>query len=153
MLWCIHRLRGGQPVAASGDNAHNLALAEQNLPGQDLVSGCPACWLYTRKTAEKLHEFGDLMAEANEALKEAWLNFKGTAKARHIVEVLVEGVGFVVMKQPVVKPLEGIKIADYVGCQINRPFSISGESFENPQYFDKMIETVGAKPARGYPRK
>ena len=134
-------------------NARNLALVEQNMPGQDLVSGCPACWLATRETAEKLSEVDSLMADTNEALKEAGLNFKGTVKARHLVEVLIEDVGFDAMKAPVVKPLEGMKIAGYVGCQTNRPFGIAGESFENPQYLDKMIETVGAEAATGYEQK
>ncbi|MCX7194035.1 MAG: CoB--CoM heterodisulfide reductase iron-sulfur subunit B family protein [Proteobacteria bacterium] len=126
-------------------NARNLALAEKNLPGQDLVSGCPACWLSTRETAERLHQHSDLMAETNVALKEAGLSFKGGVKARHMVEVLIEDVGFAGMKAQVVKPLEGLKIAGYVGCQTNRPFGIAGESFENPMYLDKMIETVGAE--------
>jgi heterodisulfide reductase subunit B len=134
-------------------NARNLALAEQHLPGQDMVSGCPACWLATREASERLHEHDDLMAETNEALKEAGLNLKGTVKARHIVEVLVEDVGFEEMKQAVVKPLEDIKIAGYVGCQTNRPFGIAGESFENPLYLDKMIETVGAEAMTGYDQK
>lgn len=59
------------------------------------------------------------MADTNEALKEAGLNFKGTVKARHLVEVLIEDVGFDAMKAPVVKPLEGMKIVGYVGCQAN----------------------------------
>ena len=134
-------------------NARNLALAEQHLPGQDMVSGCPACWLSTRETAEKLHESAGLMAGANEALKEAGLDFKGTVRTRHIVEVLVEDVGFEGMKAQVVKPLQGMKIAGYVGCQTNRPFGIAGESFENPQYLDRMIETVGAEPASSYDQK
>ncbi|OGT01119.1 MAG: heterodisulfide reductase [Gallionellales bacterium RIFCSPLOWO2_12_FULL_59_22] len=134
-------------------SARNLALTEQHLPGQDLVSGCPACWLSTRETAEKLHGSGSLMAETNEALKEVALNFKGTVKARHIVEVLIEDIGFAGMKAPVIKSLDGLKIAGYVGCQTNRPFGIAGESFENPQYLDKMIETVGAEAIGGYEQK
>jgi heterodisulfide reductase subunit B len=126
-------------------NARNLALAETNLPGQDLVSGCPACWLATREAAERLHTHDNLMADTNEALKEAGLNFKGSVKARHMVEVLVEDIGFAGLKAPVVKSLEGMKIAGYVGCQTNRPFGIAGESFENPMYLDKMIETVGGE--------
>lgn len=126
-------------------NARNLALAETNLPGQDLVSGCPACWLATREAAERLHTHDNLMADTNEALKEAGLNFKGSVKARHMVEVLVEDIGFAGLKAPVVKSLEGMKIAGYVGCQTNRPFGIAGESFENPMYLDKMIESVGAE--------
>ena len=34
-----------------------------------------------------------------------------------------------------------MKFAGYVGCQTNRPFGISGESFENPVYLDKLVET------------
>lgn len=134
-------------------NARNLALAEQHLPGQDMVSGCPACWLATRESAERLNTFGDLMAETNEALKEAGLTFKGSVKPRHMVEVLVEDIGFARMEQAVVKPLEGLKIAGYVGCQTNRPFGIAGESFENPQYLDRMIEAVGAEPVTSYDQK
>jgi heterodisulfide reductase subunit B len=59
--------------------------------------------------------------------------------------VLVEDIGFAGLKAPVVKPLQGMKIAGYVGCQTNRPFGIAGESFENPMYLDKMIETVGGE--------
>ncbi len=134
-------------------NARNLALAEQHLPGQDMVSGCPACWLASRESAERLNAFSDLMAETNEALKEVGLSFKGSVKPRHMVEVLVEDIGFAGMKQAVVKPLQGLKIAGYVGCQTNRPFGIAGESFENPLYLDKMVETVGAEPVASYDQK
>ena len=134
-------------------SARNLALAEKHLPGQDMVSGCPACWLASRETAERLSQFDDLMAETNESLKEAGLNLAGTVKPRHIVEVLIEDVGFNEMKQAVVKPLKEMKIAGYVGCQTNRPFGIAGESFENPQYLDKMIETVGAEAVTGFDQK
>ncbi|MDP2759849.1 MAG: heterodisulfide reductase-related iron-sulfur binding cluster [Sideroxyarcus sp.] len=110
-------------------------------------------WLASRETAERLNKFGDLMAETNEALKEVGLNFNGTVRTRHMVEVLVEDIGFADMKQAVVKPLEGLKIAGYVGCQTNRPFGIAGESFENPQYLDKMVEAVGAESIANYDQK
>ncbi len=134
-------------------SARNLALAEQHLPGQDMVSVCPACWLGSRETAERLHESSSLLAEANEALKEAGLQLKGEVKARHFVEVLIEDLGWEAMKKPVVKSLDGIKFAGYVGCQTNRPFGIAGESFENPKYLDKMVETVGAEPLPQYDQK
>jgi heterodisulfide reductase subunit B len=134
-------------------SARNLALAEKHLPGQDMVSGCPACWLASRESADRLNEHSDLMAEANLALKEAGLSLKGTVKPRHMVEVLIEDVGFSEMKKAVIKPLKEMKIAGYVGCQTNRPFGIAGESFENPQYLDKMIEAVGAEAVTGYDQK
>lgn len=54
------------------------------------------------------------------------------------------------MKKHVKNPPEGFKIAGYVGCQTNRPFGINGESFENPVYLDKMIETLGTDSIPDY---
>ena len=129
-------------------NARNLALAETHLPGQDMVSGCPACWLSSRETVERLHEVPKLKAECDEALKEAGLTLKGTVRARHMVEILIEDIGYEAMKAPVVRPLSGLKVAGYVGCQTNRPFGIAGESFENPKYLDRMIEATGAEAVK-----
>ncbi len=126
-------------------SARNLALSEQSLPGQDMVHVCPACWLASRETEERLHESSSLLAETNEALKEAGLNLKNTVKTRHFVEVLIEDIGWEAMKKPVVKPLQGLKMAGYVGCQTNRPFGIDGESYENPMYLDRLVETLGGE--------
>ena len=126
-------------------NARNLAIAEQEMPGQDMVSGCPACWLALRDTTDRLEEHKSLLAETNESLKEVNMTYQGKVKARHMTEVLIEDIGYEGMKAAVTRPLDGVKIAGYVGCQANRPFGIAGESFENPKYLDKMIETVGAE--------
>ncbi len=144
---------GGGELPRLALSARNLALSEQHHAGQDVVATCAACWLATREADERLKHDNQLMAEANEALKEAGLTFKGEKKIRHMVEVLIEDIGFEEMKQHVKKPLEGIKIAGYVGCQTNRPFGIAGESFENPVYLDKMIETMGAEPVENYDKK
>jgi len=69
------------------------------------------------------------------------------------VEVLVEDIGYEAMKKPMVKSLEGAKIAGYVGCQTNRPFGIAGESFENPLYLDKLVETMGGEALTKYDQK
>ena len=134
-------------------NARNFALAESHLPGQDIVATCAACWLSARETKERLDASAELMRETNEALAAAGLNYKGEVAVRHMVEVLIEDFGYEALAQPVVKPLEGIKFAGYVGCQTNRPFGIAGESFENPMYLDKMVETVGGEPVTDYDQK
>jgi heterodisulfide reductase subunit B len=134
-------------------NARNFALSEQHLPGQDIVATCAACWLSAREAKERLDASSDLMRETNEALAAAGLNYKGTAEVRHMVEVLIEDIGYDGLKAPAVKSLEGIKFAGYVGCQTNRPFGIAGESFENPMYLDKMVETVGGEALTKYDQK
>ncbi len=134
-------------------NARNFALAEQNLPGQEIVATCAACWLGARETKERLDASSQLMADTNEALKEAGLEYKGESDIRHMVEVLIEDFGYDELKKPVVKSLEGIKFAGYVGCQTNRPFGIVGESFENPMYLDKLVEMVGGEALTSYDQK
>jgi heterodisulfide reductase subunit B len=134
-------------------SARNLALSEQANPGQDVVATCAACWLATKETQERLHGDDALMEETNQALAEAGLNVKADQKIRHMVEVLIEDFGYDALGKHVKKPLEGIKIAGYVGCQTNRPFGIDGESFENPKYLDKLVETMGADPVNNYDKK
>jgi heterodisulfide reductase subunit B len=85
------------------------------------------------------------MTETNEALAEIGLELKNETSIRHMVEVLVEDIGYEEMGKHVARPLEGMKIAGYVSCQTNRPFGIEGDSFENPKYLDKRIETMVRK--------
>jgi heterodisulfide reductase subunit B len=134
-------------------NARNFALAEKHLPGQDVVATCAACWLNARESKEKLDVDREFLANANEALKEAGLQYHGKSEVKHMVEVLIEDFGYEQLGKPVVKPLAGLKFAGYVGCQTNRPFGIAGESFENPMYLDKLVETVGAEPLKDYDQK
>ncbi len=144
---------GGGELPRLALSARNLALSEKHNAGQDVVATCAACWLATRETAERLEEDDELMAETNTALKEAGLEFKNENKIRHMVEVLIEDFGYDELGKHVKKPLEGIKIAGYVGCQTNRPFGIEGESFENPKYLDKFVETMGAESIPNYEKK
>ncbi len=144
---------GGGELPRLALSARNLALSEQANPGLDVVATCAACWLATRETKERLLDSDSLMKETNEALAAAGLKVEAKQNVRHMVEVLIEDFGYDGLAQQVKKPLEGIKIAGYVGCQTNRPFGIEGESFENPKYLDKLIETMGAEPVENYDKK
>lgn len=136
-------------------NARNIALSEKNNPGQDIVATCAACWLGTKETAERISHSDSLLGDIKVVLAEDGLGdaYRGEANIRHMAEILVEDFGFEALGKPVTKPLEGIKIAGYVGCQTNRPFGIAGESFENPKYLDKLVETMGAEPVEDYDQK
>ena len=144
---------GGGELPRLALSARNIALSEEHNTGQDIVASCAACWLATRETKERLEEDPELMAETNQALAEVGLELKNETRIRHMVEVLVEYIGYEEMGKHVTKPLEGMKIAGYVGCQTNRPFGIEGESFENPKYLDKLIETMGAEAVDDYDKK
>ena len=144
---------GGGELPRLALSARNMALSEQANPDQDIVATCAACWLATKETQERLHDDSALMEETNQALAEAGLKVQANQNIRHMVEVLIEDFGFDELGKHVTRPLEGIKIAGYVGCQTNRPFGIAGESFENPKYLDRLVETMGADPVENYDKK
>ena len=145
---------GGGELPRLALSARNIALSEKHNKGQEIVASCAACWLATRETKERIEGSEEIREGTETALKEAHLEIsREMPKVRHMTEVLIEDIGFEKMKEKVVKPLEGIKIASYVGCQTNRPFGIDGESFENPKYMDKMVEAMGAESCPTYEKK
>lgn len=144
---------GGGELPRLALSARNIALSEQHNPGQEIVATCAACWLSTREAKERLQEDSDMFRDANTALNEIKLQLSNQTPVRHMVEVLVEDIGFETIKEKVKKPLEGLKIASYVGCQTNRPFGIAEESFENPVYLDHIIDSVGAESIPTYEKK
>ena len=144
---------GGGELPRLTLSARNIALSEQHNPGQEIIATCAACWLSTREAKERLHEDENMFRDANTALNEINLKLNNQTPVRHMVEVLVEDIGFEAIRQKVQKPLEGLKIASYVGCQTNRPFGIAEESFENPVYLDHLIDSVGAESIPTYEKK
>ena len=144
---------GGGELPRLALSARNIALSEEHNAGQDIVATCAACWLATREAAERFQHDDGLLAEANQALAEAGLKLKNETPIRHMVEVLIEDIGYEAIGEKVVRPLEGIKIAGYVGCQTNRPFGIAGESFENPMYLDRLVDTLGGDSLPQYDKK
>lgn len=144
---------GGGELARISLSARNIALSEKHLPGQEIVATCAACWLATRDASERISTNYRIKQNTDTVLQAANLELKNQTKIRHMVEVLIEDIGFNRIKEKVKKPLEGIKIAGYVGCQTNRPFGIQGESFENPLYLDNIVAAVGAEPIPTFEKK
>ncbi|MCP4125864.1 MAG: heterodisulfide reductase, partial [Gammaproteobacteria bacterium] len=119
---------GGGELPRLTLSARNIALSELHNPDQDIVATCAACWLATREAQERLEEDKEMMDQANVALAEADLKLANNTPSKHMVEVLMEDIGMDAVKAKLKKPLSGLKIAGYVGCQTNRPFGIQGES-------------------------
>jgi heterodisulfide reductase subunit B len=123
--------------------ARNLAIAEK--AGMDLVAPCSACYKNAYFTNKYLKEDADLAEHINYALEEDNLQFQGTIEVRHLIEVFVDDIGVEEIKNKITKPLEGLKVAAYYGCQIVRPRK-NGENVENPQFFEGLISAIGAEP-------
>jgi heterodisulfide reductase subunit B len=130
-------------------SARNLALAEKQK--KDLVVVCPACLTTLTKTNHYLRDSPNLRRTITSALKAADLQYWGTVRVRHLIEVIVNEIGEQEVKSRIKHKLSGLKVAPYYGCQLTRPFGeIDDEEF--PTIFDRLLGWIGAEPV-SYPLK
>jgi heterodisulfide reductase subunit B len=122
--------------------ARNLALAEKT--GLDLVTPCSACFITLNKANLHLKEQPQLMAQVNEALAVANLEYHGNVRVRHLMEVLFNDITPEVIASKVQWSLDGLKVAPYYGCQMVRP-DYGVDNPENPQILDHIIASLGAE--------
>ena len=121
--------------------ARNLALAEKT--GLDLVTPCSSCFVTLTKTNLHLKEYRQLMSQVNEALAVANLEYNGNVQVRLLLEVLINDITPETIAAKVKRPLSGLKVAPYYGCQEARP----NYGFDNPgfpQSLDHLVESLGA---------
>jgi len=122
--------------------ARNLSLAAQTNT-HELVAPCSMCYLNLHKVEGYMRKYPDLNEKVNQALAAGGLHYKpGTMHVRHLLDVIVEDVGYDAVAQRVTKPLYGLRVAPYYGCLITRP-----ESEYNPEYpthLDELMRRLGA---------
>ncbi|MFH0789242.1 MAG: CoB--CoM heterodisulfide reductase iron-sulfur subunit B family protein [Pseudomonadota bacterium] len=141
---------GGNELSVDVLAARNMALAEAQ-GGMDIVAPCSSCYIVLNKVNHKLKERPELLAKVNEVLAEGNLRYSGRIKVRHILDVLYNDVGLAKIKSVVKKPLKGVKVAGYVGCQTVRPYG-EYDSVEKPVIQDNILEALGAE-AVPFPKK
>lgn len=130
-------------------SARNLALAEKE--ALDVVAPCAACYKNMYFTRAYLKEDPDLAEHINFALQEDDLSFSGKSAVRHLLEVYTQDVTREDLQSAVQRPLEGLRVVPYYGCQIVRPRK-DGEEVEQPTFFEGLLSAVGATPV-DYPYK
>jgi heterodisulfide reductase subunit B len=123
--------------------ARNLAIAEKAGP-HDLMAPCSACYLVLNKTKHNIADFPEINAAVQRALGNANLTYSGNVPVRHPLDVLVHDVGLDAIKEKVVRPLKGLKVAPYYGCQTVRPYATFDDAW-NPTTMDRLLATVGAE--------
>jgi len=123
-------------------SARNLALAEKH--NRDVVAPCSSCYTVLSKTNRYLKELPVFHNKINECLSEAGLRYDLGVRVRHPLDVLVNDIGVEEIKKKAVRKLDGLRIANYYGCQIVRPFKDFDDS-ENPTTMDILFEALGAE--------
>jgi heterodisulfide reductase subunit B len=141
---------GGNELSVEVLAARNLALAEAQ-GNLDIVAPCSSCYIVLNKVNHKLKEDPALLAKVNEVLAEGNLRYSGKINVRHLLDVLMNDVGLEKIKAAVKKPLKGLKVAGYVGCQTVRPYG-EYDSVEKPTVQDQILMALGAE-AVPFPKK
>ena len=130
-------------------SARNLCQAKK--VGDTLITACSACYTNLRKTETYLAEFPEIKGKVDKALAEAGLRYDGGVATKHFLQTVVEDVGLDRIATFVKRPLSGLRVAPYYGCQIARPYGIEDDA-DNPTMMDKLITALGATPTY-YPMK
>ncbi|MCX7791957.1 MAG: CoB--CoM heterodisulfide reductase iron-sulfur subunit B family protein [Chloroflexaceae bacterium] len=142
----VNRLRAYALVS------RNLALAARQTNGSNgaakgqLVAPCSACYLNLSKVEHYLSQSPALASGVNNALAAGGLSYEpGSVRVRHLLDVLVNDVGYEKVAARVRRPLHGLRVAPYYGCLVVRP-GFQGR-FDDPEYptsLDRLMRTLGA---------
>jgi len=141
---------GGNELSVDALAARNLALAEAQ-GGLDIIAPCSSCYVILNRVNHMLQQDSEHLKMINDILAEGNLHYSGKLRIRHILDVLVNDVGLDRIKVAVKRPLSGVKVAGYVGCQTVRPYG-EYDSKEAPVSMDVLIEALGAEAVK-FPTK
>ncbi|MEM3526184.1 MAG: CoB--CoM heterodisulfide reductase iron-sulfur subunit B family protein, partial [Candidatus Jordarchaeaceae archaeon] len=124
--------------------ARNLCLAEEE--ELNIMTLCPGCNGTLHKVNRILKENGKIRERVNSFLGEDGKEFKGIIEVKHLIQVLIDVVGIEKIREKIVAPLNGLKVAEHYGCHILRPMEyMSFDNPENPTVLKRLIEPTGAE--------
>jgi heterodisulfide reductase subunit B len=124
-------------------SARNLALAEAEQ--KDVVTACASCYTNLRKAREVVTGKTAAGQVVREALAETGRAVTGKVRVKHLLEVVMDEVGIDGVSAKVRKPLQGLKVAAYYGCQLGRPAGGAVHP-ELPTELDDLLVALGAEP-------
>lgn len=127
--------------------ARNLCLAEDL--GLDIFTNCSGCTATLSETYHLLAENEELKDRVNTRLAKIGREYKGTSRIRHIATLVRDEVGYDTVRESVVRPLTGLKVAIHYGCHLLKPSRIMQvDDPDNPEVMERLVEALGATPVR-----
>jgi len=111
---------------------------------------CSTCQGAQAECKERLDADSAYREHINEHLEPEGLAYEKNAAwwNKNFLWLLVEDIGLDALRERVVRPLTGLRVAPFYGCYIVRPQSRLGfdEKPERDLYLEKVIEAIGATP-------
>ncbi|MGN0666835.1 MAG: CoB--CoM heterodisulfide reductase iron-sulfur subunit B family protein [Huintestinicola sp.] len=133
-------------IATKLSSVRTLAAAKAK--GQDLITVCSACHNVVKQVNNDMLTDENIAMKVNNYMrKDLEEEYHGETKVIHYLEMLRDVVGFDKLKEKVVNPLTGKKIAAYYGCLLLRPGKVlQMDDPENPKIMEDFIRAIGAEP-------
>ena len=128
--------------------AINLAIAEranaENQNGNlDILVPCSACYINLKRVEEVTRKDTALLNKINLVLEVEGHQLQGNIHVRHLLDVIVRDMGMETFRERLKKPLDGISVAPYYGCQCLRPYRVFDDP-EDPRSMEPILKAVGA---------
>ncbi len=114
---------------------------------EKMSTPCSVCLNSHRIASDKYEKDPELRENVDNRLKNAGMEYDGSVDSEHFIWTLIRDVGIDKIKKHVKKPLKGIKMGTYYGCQLLRPYEVMGfESPYNPKSVMDLVAATGAEP-------
>ncbi|MFQ6094535.1 MAG: CoB--CoM heterodisulfide reductase iron-sulfur subunit B family protein [Candidatus Bathyarchaeia archaeon] len=121
----------------------NLALAERMK--NDVVVLCNGCYGTLKEANHLMYNDHKLREAVNSGLRGVGLDYTGSVRVKHYIEVLYKDYGVDKIKSKVKGHLKGLKVAVHYGCHLLRPSDVTGfDNPFNPNMLDELVELTGA---------
>jgi heterodisulfide reductase subunit B len=120
-----------------------LAIAEE-LGHSYMTMPCAACFSRFRIAMHEVEHDAELLRRIAD---DTGFEYTGGIEVDSLLTTITDRVGYDAAALPVIKPLEGLRVACYYGCLLTRPPDVTGEEhYEYPQNMDRLMGVVGAEP-------
>ena len=131
-------------------NARTFALAQKVDGAVGMMNICSTCQGAQTECQERLDADSDYRDHINgEHLQPEGLAYEKSGEwwNKNFLWLLVEEIGLDKLREQVVRPLEGLRVAPFYGCYIVRPTKRLGyaDHPERDTYLEQVIEVLGAE--------
>jgi succinate dehydrogenase / fumarate reductase, cytochrome b subunit len=129
-------------------NARTFAMSQQVAGAVGMMNICSTCQGAQSECQQRLDADDDYRRTINQHLRPEGLEYERDRgwSNKNLLWLLVEEIGLDSLRERVVRPLEGLRIAPFYGCYIVRPTERLGYGRfpDRDRYLDWVIEAIGA---------